>query len=281
MVESIFVYDDKPSKQPFDYINKDLDLLFLLIFIEAFKSGKDEINFGDFFKGDYWDVEQVSEEIFDTNDYFSIPDMVIEQVLFIFEDIRIRKVIEVGIDNTDDAVDDLLVTVAKIGPEESKTAPNYRPSFEQLYFLSSQEAEQRTARIEKDPSTFNRDEWRITKEQYDKKLQEIMDRLQSLGLELEEHSKADYDYQTTVATVLSVARRAKDIFDSSETHEKRAFINYLIQNPTVADKELVFDLRKPFDLVLNFTDEQRKTVTISDNRPSWLRGWGSNPRPRD
>ncbi len=106
-----------------------------------------------------------------------------------------------------------------------------------------------------------------------------MDRLQTLSLELEEHSRADYDYQTTVATVLSLARRAKDIFDSSENHEKRAFINYLIQNPTVAGKELVFNLRKPFDLVLNLADEQKKTVNVSADRPSWLGGWGSNPRP--
>lgn len=121
----------------------------------------------------------------------------------------------------------------------------------------------------------------ITKPEYDKKLQEIMDRLQNIALELEEHSKADYDYQTTVATVLSVARRARAIFDSSETHEKRAFINYLIQNPTVACKQLLFDLRSPFDLVLNLADTKRKTISISTDRPSWLRGWDSNPRPMD
>ncbi len=121
----------------------------------------------------------------------------------------------------------------------------------------------------------------ITKADYDKKLQEIMDKLQGLGIEMEEHSKADYDYQTTVATVLSVARRARDIFDGSEIHEKRAFINYLVLNPTVAGKELVFELRKPFDLVLNLADEKRKTVGISADRPSWLRGRGSNPRQMD
>ena len=121
----------------------------------------------------------------------------------------------------------------------------------------------------------------ITKPEYDKKLQEIMDRLQTIALELEEYSKADYDYQTTVATVLSVARRAREIFDSSEIHEKRAFVNYLVQNPTVEGKELTFTLKKPFDLVLNLADEQRKTASISAGRPSWLRGWDSNPRPID
>lgn len=52
--------------------------------------------------------------------------------------------------------------------------------------------------------------WRITKGIYDKRHQEYYDKLQLLAIELEEHQKADFDYQTTVATVFSVARRAKE-----------------------------------------------------------------------
>ncbi len=100
----------------------------------------------------------------------------------------------------------------------------------------------------------------ITKDVYDKKHQEYHDKIQLLNIELEEHTKADYDYQTTVATVLSVARRAKSIFESSEPHEKRAFLNYLLQNPIVNGKKLEFTLRSPFNLVLELTDS-----------PTWLR----------
>jgi len=54
---------------------------------------------------------------------------------------------------------------------------------------------------------------------------------------MSEHSKADFDYQTTVANVLSVARRAKTIFEnSSDVAGKMAFLNYLLQNPTVNEK---------------------------------------------
>ena len=55
---------------------------------------------------------------------------------------------------------------------------------------------------------------------YDKKHQQYHDQLQLLNIELEEHTKADYDYQTTVASVLSLARRANAIFHSSEVHQK-------------------------------------------------------------
>ncbi len=95
----------------------------------------------------------------------------------------------------------------------------------------------------------------ITKDIYDKKHQEYQDKLQLLEIELSEHRKADFDYQTTVAMVISVARRAKTIFEnSSETSEKRAFLNYILQNPTVDGKKLAFTLASPFNLVLDFAD---------------------------
>ena len=95
------------------------------------------------------------------------------------------------------------------------------------------------------------------------------DQIQTLEIELSEHSKADYDYQTTVATVLSVARRARTIFEnSSEPSHKRAFLNYILQNPTVNEKTLGFTLRSPFNLVLELAES-----------PTWLPGQGSNLRP--
>lgn len=101
----------------------------------------------------------------------------------------------------------------------------------------------------------------IAKDIYDKKHQEYQNKIELLHLEIEEHSRADYDYQTTVATVISIARRAKEIFESSETIEKRQFLNYLLQNPTVNEKKLCFTIASPFNLVLELADN-----------PNWLRG---------
>jgi hypothetical protein len=96
---------------------------------------------------------------------------------------------------------------------------------------------------------------RITKDIYDRKHQDLQDKLQLLNIELEEHQKADYNYQTTVSTVISVARRARTIFENcSEPSEKRVFLNYLLQNPTVKAKKLEFTLSSPFDLVLELAD---------------------------
>lgn len=106
----------------------------------------------------------------------------------------------------------------------------------------------------------------ITKDIYDKKHQEFHDKLQLLNIELSEHTKADYDYQTTVASVLNLARRAKEIFESSEVPEKRQFINYLIQNPTLNEKTLVFNLRSPFNLVLELSSSPKWLPRLDSNQ---------------
>lgn len=101
-----------------------------------------------------------------------------------------------------------------------------------------------------------------------------MDRIQSLTIEMEEHSRADHDYKTTVATVLSVARRSNDIFEGAELHEKRQFINFLVQNPQMKDRELVFELKSPMNTILelaHYTSQERKTTSLSTDRSTWLR----------
>ena len=72
-----------------------------------------------------------------------------------------------------------------------------------------------------------------------------------LQVELEEHTKADYDFLNTVSATFSIAKRAREIFDSSEIDEKRQILNYLLQNPVVKDKKLYFTMKKPFDMLLN------------------------------
>ena len=72
-----------------------------------------------------------------------------------------------------------------------------------------------------------------------------------LQVELEEHTKADYGFLNTVSATFSIAKRTREIFDSSEIDEKRQILNYLLQNPVVKDKKLYFTMKKPFDMLLN------------------------------
>lgn len=119
----------------------------------------------------------------------------------------------------------------------------------------------------------------ITKDEYDKKLQELKDRQYKLTIELEEHTKADHDYKTTISTVLNLSRQAKKIFENSEVEEKRAFLNFLLQNGTMQGRNAAFSLKKPFDSVLSLAYAQRENRAFDPACPTWLRSWDSNPEP--
>ena len=95
----------------------------------------------------------------------------------------------------------------------------------------------------------------ILKADYDKKLEQLKSQQYRLDLEMEEHTDADHEYHINVATVFNLSRNIKLIFESSEPAEKRAILNYLIQNPKVRQKTLSFELRSPFDVVFDLTIE--------------------------
>ena len=103
---------------------------------------------------------------------------------------------------------------------------------------------------------------------YDKKLREYKERQGQILVDMRIHSEADEEFYLTANTVLNVAKRALEIFKSSEVPEKRQFLNFLLQNCELQGKKLEFSLRNPFDRIL-----------ATRNRPIWLPGQGSNLRP--
>jgi len=48
---------------------------------------------------------------------------------------------------------------------------------------------------------------------------------------------------------------AYDLFKSSEVEEKRQLIKLILSNLRLSGKNLVFDAAKPFDLILNCSDD--------------------------
>lgn len=91
---------------------------------------------------------------------------------------------------------------------------------------------------------------RITKDMYDEKLKSLKEEQFDVVIQIEDHTKADESWFLTASRVLDVAQRAVQIFDGcSEPNEKRQFLNFLLQNCRLSGKNLVFDLRKPFDSI--------------------------------
>lgn len=109
---------------------------------------------------------------------------------------------------------------------------------------------------------------RITDEMYDKKLREYKERQGEILANMRIHSEADEEFYITANTVLNVAKRALEIFKSSEVSEKRQFLNFILQNCQLNGKKLEFTLRNPFDKVLAYA-----------NQPIGLRRQDSNLEP--
>ena len=105
----------------------------------------------------------------------------------------------------------------------------------------------------------------IASDVFDTKLTELKDSQQKLNIELEEYTNANYEYHIHVSTVISLAKRVREIFESSEVDEKRALLAFLLQNPTMQGKNLDFSLLNPFNLVLELAQ-----------CPSWYRYGESN-----
>ncbi len=90
----------------------------------------------------------------------------------------------------------------------------------------------------------------INKEMYDKIVLEYKNKQSELTNKMSKFQVADDEFYTTLNMILSLCQRAEEIFESSEPHEKHAFANFLLQNCTFDGKKLSFELKNPFDGVL-------------------------------
>ena len=70
---------------------------------------------------------------------------------------------------------------------------------------------------------------------------------------MKNHLKADQNFKLTVNTVLSIASKAYELFESSNIEQKRKLINYVFSNLELEGVTLRYSLKKPFDLMVDCT----------------------------
>jgi hypothetical protein len=85
---------------------------------------------------------------------------------------------------------------------------------------------------------------------YDKKVAEYKTEQNEILSQMQAHSDADHDFYLTANKVFNLAKRAAEIFDSSEPMEKRQLLNFLLQNCTLNGQKLGFTLKEPFNLIV-------------------------------
>lgn len=88
---------DADAEATFDHLNTDVHLLTLNSLIEGFYRGQNTFTLDQFLKGNYWKIDYISGEIQDTNDFGSVEDMVLHQVINIIESFNLAKVRRLGV----------------------------------------------------------------------------------------------------------------------------------------------------------------------------------------
>lgn len=84
---------------------------------------------------------------------------------------------------------------------------------------------------------------------YDNLLRDYKGKRSELLEQMKDHSDADEQFYISANTVLNLAKRAKEIFMSSEVKEKRQLLGFLLSNCVLNEKTLSFTLRSPFNLM--------------------------------
>lgn len=83
---------DADDEVAFDYLNTDVYLLTLNILLEGFYRGQSVFTLDQFLKENYWKIDYISGEIQDTNDFGSVEDMVLHQVIDIIKSFNLAKI---------------------------------------------------------------------------------------------------------------------------------------------------------------------------------------------
>lgn len=72
----------------------------------------------------------------------------------------------------------------------------------------------------------------ITTDMFNKKLKEYKEKQEEIREEMTRHDQADEKFYLTVNTVLKLAQKAREIFESSEITEKTATFAVFISEPS-------------------------------------------------
>ena len=94
----------------------------------------------------------------------------------------------------------------------------------------------------------------ITDDSHDNLLKEYKGKQSEILAKMQNHSDADKDFYITAKITLNLAKRAKEIFESSKPEEKRQLLSFLLQNLSLDGKKLSFTIRSPFKEAMDYRD---------------------------
>jgi DNA invertase Pin-like site-specific DNA recombinase len=97
---------------------------------------------------------------------------------------------------------------------------------------------------------------RVTESEYDKFDTKFREKIIEVDTRLSMVQEADDNYYLTSKYILEIAKRAYELFESSEADEKRQLIKLVLQNLRVEGNLVKYSLLNPFDTILNCSEQQ-------------------------
>jgi site-specific DNA recombinase len=110
----------------------------------------------------------------------------------------------------------------------------------------------------------------ITKDIYDRKHTQLSIRQQEINRLLEQHHTGNEQFKIALASLITLASRAYELFERSTIEEKRQLLGYVFSNLEMKGVSLRYSLKKPFDLFVDLAGSKE-----------WLLEQDSNLRPID
>ena len=90
----------------------------------------------------------------------------------------------------------------------------------------------------------------ITKDMFNSKLKEYKEKQSELEAQMALYTNADESFYLDANMLLHAVKKASQVFEGSEPATKRQILNFLLQNLKLDGKKLNFELKTPFDRVL-------------------------------
>lgn len=107
---------------------------------------------------------------------------------------------------------------------------------------------------------------RITESEYDKFYQDFKTQLDDVNGKIAQLEKANDDYYIIVGHVLMLTNKAHDLFVGSEVDEKRQLLKFLLQNLRLSGKNIVYDVAKPFNLIVESSERLDWCARLDSNQ---------------
>lgn len=102
-------------------------------------------------------------------------------------------------------------------------------------------------------------------------MNEYKEKQHTVNIQLEEYTQADENYHIVAGMLFSLASRAWEIFESSEVEEKRQLLTFVLQNCSLKEKNLLFEVRSPFKEIIMHKDDPTVLRALDDVRTAWMR----------